>query len=199
MNVENLLNSDEKVFEKILKKLFMENISNSKKELEERYKFNNKLYKAIEFTLLKLKEEETIISRILYSSFGIGKKKNKRRKHLILLGTQLKIEINNLEKNIHRVDSYHKNSLSSTIALTRLSDEFGRKIHTIEEDELADKCNKYLRKIYIVTDEVNRSTRALDLKNIYLESSIDKYRTLLKKIPRYHELNNSKQLENKSK
>ena len=198
MNIDKLLNSDEKVFEKILKKLFMENLGNSKEELKQRYKFNKKLYEVIEFTLLKLKVEEGFISRVLYGSFGIGKKKNKRRKQLILLGTQLKAEISKLEKNIQKVDFYHNNSLSNAEVLTQLSDGFGKKVYTIDDDVLADKCNKYLRKIYIITDEVNRSIRELDLKSIYLENSIDQYRTLLKKIPRYHELKEEKYLlENK--
>lgn len=192
MNIDRLLNSNEEVFENILKKLFMENLSNSKKELASRYKFNKELYEAIEYTLQKLKKEEGLISRFLYSSFGVGKKKNKRRKHLILLGTQLKTELENLEKNMQEVKFYYKNSVTSSVALTKLSESFGKKVYTIEDDDLADKCNRYLRKIYLISDEVNRSKKELDLKSIFLESSLDKYRGLLKKIPRYHELKDEK-------
>lgn len=192
MNIDKLLNSNEEVFENILKKLFMENLSNSKKELASRYKFNKELYEAIEYTLQKLKKEEGLISRFLYSSFGVGKKKNKRRKHLILLGTQLKTELENLEKNMQEVKFYYKNSVTSSVALTKLSESFGKKVYTIEDDDLADKCNRYLRKIYLISDEVNRSKKELDLKSIFLESSLDKYRGLLKKIPRYHELKDEK-------
>ena len=198
INVDKLLNSNEEVFENVLKRLFIENLSNSKKELASKYKFNKKLYEAIEFTLFKLKKEEGVISRFLYSSFGVGEKKNKRRKHLILLGSQLKSEIEKLEKNIQEVDFFYKNSVTSSVALTKLSESFGKKVYTIEDDDLADKCNKYLRKIYVMTDEVNRSKKDLDLKSIFLESSLEKYRTLLKKIPRYHELRAEKHLlENK--
>jgi len=192
MNIDKLLNSNEEVFENILKKLFMENLSNSKKELASRYKFNKELYEAIEYTLQKLKKEEGLIGRFLYSSFGVGKKKNKRRKHLILLGTQLKTELENLEKNMQEVKFYYKNSVTSSVALTKLSESFGKKVYTIEDDDLADKCNRYLRKIYLISDEVNRSKKELDLKSIFLESSLDKYRGLLKKIPRYHELKDEK-------
>ena len=192
MNIDRLLNSNEEVFENILKKLFMENLSNSKKELASRYKFNKELYEAIEYTLQKLKKEEGLIGRFLYSSFGVGKKKNKRRKHLILLGTQLKTELENLEKNMQEVKFYYKNSVTSSVALTKLSESFGKKVYTIEDDDLADKCNRYLRKIYLITDEVNRSKKELDLKSIFLEGSLDKYRGLLKKIPRYHELKDEK-------
>jgi len=198
MNIDKLLNSNEEVFENILKKLFMENLSKSKKELALGYTFNTKLYEAIEYTLLKLKKEEGVISRFLYSSFGVGKKKNKRRKDLIVLGIQLKKEIEKLEKNMQRVDFYYKNSVTSSVALSKLSKSFGKNVYTIEDDDLADKCNRYLRKIYVIIDEVNRSKKDLDLKSIFLESSIDKYRTLLKKIPRYHELKDEKYLlENK--
>lgn len=192
MNIDKLLNSNEEVFENILKKLFMENLSNSKKELASRYKFNKELYEAIEYTLQKLKKEEGLIGRFLYSSFRVGKKKNKRRKHLILLGTQLKTELENLEKNMQEVKFYYKNSVTSSVALTKLSESFGKKVYTIEDDDLADKCNRYLRKIYLISDEVNRSKKELDLKSIFLEGSLDKYRGLLKKIPRYHELKDEK-------
>jgi len=197
MNIDKLLNTDEAVFENILNKLYLENLSNSDNELELKYKFNHKLYEVIDFTLLKLKEEEGILSRILYNSFGVGKKKNKRRKQLILLGTQLKTEIGKLDRDVTRVHHYHQSSLSSVDALTRFSSGFGRKIHILEDDTLADKCNRYLKRIYLVIDRVDKSTQELDKKSLLLESSADKYRGLLKRIPRYHELNDNKYLEYK--
>jgi len=197
MNIDKLLNTDEAVFENILNKLFVTNLNNSDNELELKYKFNHKLYEVIDFTLLKLKEEESILSRILYNSFGVGKKKNKRRKQLILLGTQLKTEIGKLDRDINRVQHYHKNSLTSVDALTRFSNGFGRKIHILEDDTLTDKCNLYLKRIYLVIDRVDKSTQELDKKSLLLESSADKYRGLLKRIPRYHELNDNKYLEYK--
>jgi len=197
MNIDKLLNTNEKVFEIVLKKLFLENLKNAKNELDQKYKFNHKLYDAIEFTLLKLKNEESIISRFLYKSFGVGKKKNRRRKHLILLGTQLKTEIDNIEKNIKRVENYQKYSMSSATDMTNLGNVFGKKVHIMTDEYSADKCNRYLKKIYTITDIINKSIKELDLKSIYLESSADKYRSLLKQIPRYHELNDNKYLENK--
>jgi len=194
MNIDKLLNRDEKVFEIVLKKMFLVNLTNAKNELELKYKYNHKLYEAIEFTLEKLKKEESIISRVLYRSFGVGQKNNKRRKHLILLGSQLKTEIATLEKDIKRIELYHKGNIASSDVLTRLSAGFGRKIHVLEDEAMADKCNRYLKKIYIIIDEVNKSTKELDLKSIYLESSADKYKILLKKIPRYHELKDQKYL-----
>jgi hypothetical protein len=197
INIDKLLETDEAVFENIVKRLFVENLNSSKKELEEKYKFNHKLYDAIEFTLKKLKEEESLISRVLYKSFGVGKKKNKRRRELILLGTKFKYEIDMLRKNIQKIDSYNKSCLSSIEALTELSQLFGKKVYTIEEDELADRCNRYLRKVYIATDRVDRVKRELELKSIFLESTLDKYRKLFYKIPRYHELDKRKRLEYK--
>jgi hypothetical protein len=199
MNIDKLLNTDEAVFENILKKLFVKNLRDSKNELASKYKFNHKLYEAIDFTLEKLKKEESLWSRVLYSSFGVGKKKNKRRKHLILLGTQLKTEISKLDRDIKRVMLYHKNSLESADALTRFSNGFGKKMHMLDDSVKHNKCNRYLKKTYLVIDIVNKSTKELDERSLLLESSIDKYRTLLKRIPRYHELNDNKYLEHKSK
>ena len=199
MNIDKLLNTDEAVFENILKKLFVENLRNAKHELAQKYKFNHKLYEAIDFTLLKLKKEENIISRILYHSFGVGKKKNKRRKQLVLLGTQLKTEIAKLDRDIKRVTLYHENSLESIEALTRFSNGFGQKMHMLEDSVKHNKCNSYLKKIYLVMDEVNKSTKELDNKSLLMESSVEKYRSLLKRIPRYHELNDNKYLEYKKK
>ncbi len=197
INIDKLLESNEETFKNILNKLFMENLTNAKKELASTYEFNQKLYEAIEFTLKKLKQEEGFISRVLYSSFGVGKKKNKRRKHLILLGTQLKTEIAKLERDIQKLNSYYKNSLSSSDALTHLSTELGRKIHTLNDSKLSNRCDKYLKKIYRITDEVNISAKDLDFKSIYLESSVDKYKGLLIQIPRYHELRDHMYLEYK--
>jgi hypothetical protein len=199
MNIDKLLNTDEAVFKNILKKIFVENLRNANKELAQEYKFNHKLYEAIDFTLLKLKQEETLVSRILYNSFGVGKKKNKRRKQLILLGTQLKTEIGKLERDIKRVTGYHENSLESMEALTRFSDAFGRKLHLLSDDAKRKKCSNYLQKIDLVIDEVNKSTKALDNRSLLLESSLDKYRGLLKRIPRYRELSDNKYLEYKKK
>ncbi len=197
INIDKLLESNEETFKNILNKLFMENLTNAKKELASTYEFNQKLYEAIEFTLKKLKQEEGFISRVLYSSFGVGKKKNKRRKHLILLGTQLKTEIAKIERDIERLNLYHKNSLTSSDALIRLSNELSKKVHTLDDSRLINRCDKYLKKIYRATDEVNISTKELDLKSIYLESSVDKYKGLLVQIPRYHELRDHKYLEYK--
>jgi len=182
---------------KVLKKLFVENLKNAKKELDQPYRFNHKLYEAIDFTLLKLRNEENVISRILYRSFGVGKKKNKRRKQLILLGTQLKTEIAKVERDIKRVTLYHKNSLESLDALTHFSNGFGQKMHALEESAKRHKCNRYLKKVYLVTDLMSKSIKELDNRSLLLESSLDKYRTLLKRIPRYHELSDSKSLEYK--
>jgi hypothetical protein len=197
MNIDKLLNTDEAVFEKVLKKLFVENLKNSKKELSQPYQFNHKLYEAIDFTLLKLRKEENIISRILYSSFGVGKKKNKRRKQLILLGVQLKTEIAKLERDIKRVSLYQERSLESIESLSEFSKAFGRKMHFLDEGLEYHKCNRYLKRVYLVTDLMNKSIKELDHKSILLESALDKYSNLLKRIPRYQELSNNNYLEYK--
>ena len=188
IHIDKLLNSEEEVFDDILKELFIENIVNSKQELDSKYRFNKKLYEAIEYTVKKLKKEEGFMSRFLYSSFGIGKKKNRRRRYLIVLGRQLKREINKVEKNIERVTFCYKNSVISSVALGRLSKSFGKKTYTLDDEVVADRCNRYLKKIYLLTDRVERYKKDLDLKSIFLEDSLDKYEILLKQIPRYHEL-----------
>ena len=197
LNIHKLLNSDKKEFEDLLRKLFQESLDDATKELDVKYKFNQKLYEAIEFTLKKLTDEESLFSRMLYSSFGIGEQKNKRRRHLILLGSQLKIEISKLERDIQRVNYYYKNISSSTNTLKVLRERFSQNIYTIDDNKLLYKYNQYLKKIYLITDEVNRTVRELDLKSIYLESTLEKYKVLLLKIPRYREIKSEKYLEYK--
>lgn len=199
ININKLLERDEDIFEHILNKLFSENLTNAENESGLTYAFNQELYDAIVFTLKKLKEEEGFISRVLYRSFGVGKKKNKRRDHLSFLGSQLKSEIAILERDIHRLDFYYKNSRTSLAELTRFSNELGKKSHSLDSAKLSNRCDKYLKKVYIATDEVNTSIKELEVKSIYLESLVDKYKSLLVQIPRYYELgNHNNYLEYKS-
>ena len=198
MDINNILNSEENMFKKILEQIIIENQHNAKEELESTEEMNLILYDAIDFTLLKLEEEENFFSKILYNSFGIGKEKNQRRGQLIFLGSQLKSKLKNLERDKHKINYHNKNILSSIDNLTRLSTAFSRKIQFLMDEKLVKKCDKYLKEIYIKTDEANKCRIELDMKSIYLESCLSKYGKLLRKIPRYSELTEDIYLEYKS-
>jgi hypothetical protein len=146
------------------------------------------LIDAIEFSITKLKSEENLLSQMLYSSFGIGKSKNQRREQLVTLGGQLKSQISQFERDRHRIKFHYDNVVSSLQNFTSLSEAFGRKMHFLINPERENRCQKYLKKLYRKMDESNACQKELSLKSIYLESCLFKYKELLKKIPRHHEL-----------
>lgn len=196
-DIDNILNSDKDVFPDILETILKANLSTAKTELEERYKLNKILYDAIDFSIKKLDDEEGMISKLLYKSFGVGQEKNQRRKQLLVLGADLKAQINKLKKNRKKINFYLTNISSSFESLERLSEGFGRKVLFLVDSEQQERCNLYLKEVYEKMDETDNCRRELDMKSIYLESCIFKYEELIKKIPRHKEIQVSKYLEYK--
>lgn len=188
MNIDKILNSKNDVFYEIVENIELNNISNAQKELRIDCTLNIVLIEAIEFSIEKLKAEENFLSQMLYNSFGIGKEKNERREQLISLGGQLKSQMTQFERDRNRIKFHHENVVSCLENLTILSEEFGRKIHFLMNANLEERCQSYLKELYIKIDESNACQKELALKNIYLESCLFKYNELIKKIPRYHEL-----------
>lgn len=188
LNIDKILNSSNDVFYEIVAKIESNSIANARKELEQEQGLNTVLIDAVEFSLNKLKSEENFLSQILYSTFGIGKAKNKRREQLILLGGQLKNQITQFERDRNRINFHYDNVVSSLKNLTILSEAFGRKIHFLINENVEKRCQTYLKELYVKMDESNNCQKKLSLKSIYLESCIFKYKELLKKIPRHHEL-----------
>jgi len=188
MNIDKILNSNNDVFYEIIEKLELSNLSDSRKELNNPYTLDKVLIDAIEFTLKKLKKEESFLSQILYSSFGVGKEKNKRREQLILLGAQLKGEITKLERDRHRIQFFSDNLYGYLQNLSLLSEALGKKKPLLQTESLENRCQSYLKNLYKKMDETNGYHDALVMKNIYLESCLFKYKELFKQIPRNHEL-----------
>jgi len=192
MNIDKILNSTNDVFYEILEKIELNTISNAKKELEVKQTLNTELIDAIEFSLSRLKSEENLFSQILYSTFGIGKAKNQRREQLLVLGSQLKGQITQFERDRNRVNFHYENVVSTLKNLTKLSDAFGRKMHFLLNENLEKRCQLYLKELYLKMDIGNAYQKELSLKSIYLESCLFKYKEILKQIPRYHELKEDK-------
>jgi len=192
MNIDKILNSTNDVFYEIVEKIELNTISNAKKELEEKQVLNTELIDAIEFSLSRLKSEENLLSQILYSSFGIGKSRNQRREQLIVLGGQLKGQITQFERDRKRVNFHYENILSTLRNLTLLSEAFGKKMNFLMNKKREKRCQHYLKELYSEIDIGTACEKELSLKSIYLESCLFKYKEILKKIPRYHELKEDK-------
>ena len=187
INIDRVLNSND-VFYEIVEEIDANSLDNAKKELEVQHSLNVVLMDAIEFSIAKLKSEESLLSQILYSTFGIGKTKNKRRVELIAFGSQLKNEIAQFERDRNRINFHYENIVSSLRNLITLSEAFSKKIHFLIDEDMEKRCQKYLKELYVKIDEYNDCKKKLSLKNTYLESCIFKYKELLKSIPRHREL-----------
>jgi len=185
MYIDKILNSNTDVFYEIIEKMELKNLSDVCQELSNTYNLDKVLIDAIEFTLKKLRKEESFVSRILYNSFGVGKEKNKRREQLILLGSQLKSEISQLERDIHRIQFFSDNVYGYLQNLSLLSEAIGKKKPLLQTESLENRCQEYLKELYKKMDETNGYHEALTMKGIYLESCLYKYKELFKQIPRY--------------
>jgi len=190
INIENILQSPENIFKEILTKLTDKHIIDVKKELRVKYRgVDTTLFDAINLVLTDLKNEEGYISRLLYSMFKIEIKRNIRREQLIILGSQLKAQHRNIKKDIYRVKLYMYNLLSTIKNLQRLESAFEEKNMFIFEQGMLDKSNYYLGRIVAKIKELDNYQNSLEDNLNKLESKEKSYKTLLKKIPRYYELN----------
>ncbi len=198
INIDRILNSNRDVFDEILSKLENSILINARKELSNNYDFNQELYEAIAFTLRELDEEEGFISKFLYRSFGIGKDKNPRREQLIILGGQLKLEINNLKREKYKINFHIKNIIALLANLERLLNMFVEKKPFLRNSIIQKRVQEYLREIYVKIDEVEQCKKDLNVKIIYLESCHSKYNKLIQQIPRHQEIAEDRLLTNLS-
>ena len=196
INIDKILNSNRDVFDEILSKLENTVLTNSKRELSNNYDFNQELYEATAFTLRELDEEEGFISKFLYRSFGVGKENNPRREQLIILGGQLKLEINNLKREKYKINFHLKNVFTLLANLERLADMFGQKKRFLRNSVIQKRVQEYLRVTYVKIDEVEQCKKELNVKIIYLESCHSKYDKLLQQIPRHQEIAEDRLLPN---
>ena len=188
INIGNILNSSSNTFHEILDKLQKENIEQSKKELALKNEFDTTLIDAILLTIDALHEEEGFVSRVLYSSFGIGKNKNKRREQLIILGSQLKSQLSDKEKSIRRSRYRKENLYSSQKNLTRFHKAFKDKIPFLNSYTLQNRAINYMREINRNIETILIYQDELEVRINYLNNTMQEYRRVLREIPRYHEL-----------
>lgn len=193
-DIEHLLKNDKSMFLEMIDDIVKENIIAVQEELDELDKFNKVLYETVEFSLNKLYEEEGILSRLFYNSFGIGKRNNKRRQQLVTLGSTLKGHISQLQRDRKRIGFYHEKIVIAYQSLKSMAKQFSTELKYLDKEPLEEKCNAYLKVIYENMDEVDGYKRSLEMKDIYLESCISSYRGLLRKIPKHSEVGDERHL-----
>ena len=190
INIENILNSPEHLFKEILIKLTQKNIDDAKKELSIKTReIDIILFDAIKLVLSDLRNEESYISRLLYRLFKIEFTRNIRREQLIILGSQLKSQDIELQKDIYRIKLYIYNITLTLKNLQRLDRAFSEKNSSIFEQDMLNKSRYYLDRINHKYRELDKYKDRLEDKLNIVEAIEKQYITLLKKIPRYYELN----------
>ncbi len=195
INIENILKSNKSVFEEILNKLQAETVSNAKEELHHIHTFDQILFDAIDLTLKLLQQEENFISRLLYRSFGLGKNRNKRREQLIILGSELKFQFSKEKEHQKNIYQLKENLNSSLKNLKRLRKALKDKITFIASTLLQDRCYSYMQEIDKKIKEILKLQKELNHTGLNLEKDLKVYERQLKKIPRYHELQEERYLE----
>jgi len=189
INIENILKSRKDVFYEMLNKLTQTNIDLAKTELEHNCcNIDEQLFDAIVLTLNKLHSEEDLISRFLYSSFGIERYKNKRREQLLILGKQLKSQYDEIQQAITRIKECKKNLDSSHKNLLKLRQGFHDKTESLSSILLQERSYKYIEEIDFKLKHIKEYEEALEEKTQKLKANAHKYKTLLKRIPRSREL-----------
>jgi len=190
VNIENILRSEDEIFKNILFEITSKSAKNAKSEIKLKCRErDNTLFDAISLILKDLKNEEGYISRLLYRLFGFEFKENIRRKQLLILGGELKSQYINIQKDVYRVRVYRDN-LSSTIKiLQKLRKAFKDKFIFLVENSLAQKAKYYIERVEAKIRELDSYNIRLRDKLVVCERLEVEYKNLLKKIPRYYELN----------
>jgi len=187
--VKQILNSPVFIFDEIMTKLLANNMQSAKIELSRQsMELDYTLFQAIKSILSDLKNEEGILSRFLYKTFGFELHKNKRREQLICLGIQLKTQYIKIEREIFRINRQIDRFSLSIADLKRLKKGFATKNIYLQDAQTLNKSKFYMNELEIHLHELkemqlllqNKYKRLLDKKRNYLR--------LLKKIPRYYEL-----------
>ncbi len=188
--VDKILNSPVYVFDEIIEKLIAKNLQNAKIELSRhRLEVDEILIESIKSILKDLKEEEGVVSRFLYATFGFEFRKNKRREQLIYLGSELKSQHLNIKSKLY-VLNRQKERLSYSIKdLGRLKEGFSKKSMFFENDKIKNKSKFYINELEAKIEQLQEYWNTIVIR--YNNSSdIEKiYNNLFKQIPRYKELN----------
>jgi hypothetical protein len=190
VNIENILQSKDEIFKEILFKITSNVIKDVKSEIKRKPPTKDVvLFDAIVLILQNIKNEEGYVSRLLYRLFGFEFKENVRRKQLMVLGGELKSQHTNIQKSLFKVKVYLRNISSTILILKKLKKAFKDKILFLTDRKLVEKANFYMSRTEAKIKELNGYSRELDERVAILESLERDYKGLLRKIPRYHELN----------
>jgi hypothetical protein len=192
VNIENLLNSEDEIFKSILLEITSKTAQNAKSEIRSKCKEKDEtLFDAISLILKDLKNEEGYISRLLYRLFRFEFRENIRRKQLLILGSELKSQYIQVEKDLYRIRVYKDNLLSTIKILQKFRKAFKDKFLFLVDNRLAQKAKYYIERIEAKIRELDSYSIRLRDKLVVCEKLEAEYRNLLKKIPRYYELNSS--------
>ena len=187
--VEQILNSPVYIFDEIIEKLIGRNIHFAKTELS-RYKIivDDTLLESIKLVLKDLREEEGVLSRFLYATFGVELRKNKRREQLIYLGSELKTQHIRIQKRLYTLNRQKERLEYSIVDLGRLQKSFSQKNSSIENSQIKNKSKFYINEIDDHIKKLEEYQLSLLMKYNDLTDIEKIYYRLFKRIPRYHEL-----------
>lgn len=187
--VDQILDSPAHIFDQIIEKVMGRNLHNSKIELKRHTQdVDIVLFNAIKLILKDLKNEEGVISRFFYNTFGIEFRKNKRREQLILLGSQLKTQHTKVKSELFRIYRLNERLGLTVVDLRRLEDGFRGKNVYFQSEAVINKTRFFLGEIESNIAQLTEYQLSLSSKYSRLEGVEKAYNRLLKKIPRYHEL-----------
>ena len=187
--INDILDSPTYVFDQIIDKIIGNNIKHAKIELKRHSTdVDVVLFEAIKSILKDLREEEGVISRFLYSKFGIELRKNKRREQLIYLGSQLKTQHAKVKSELFRLYRQKERVSLSVVDLKRLSEGFKGKRFYFKDKKSLNKSKFYMKEIGIKIENLKECELLLSSKHNNLSETEKMYDSMLKKIPRYHQL-----------
>lgn len=184
--VDQILYSPVYLFNEIVDTIIGQNIHYAKLELK-RYpiELDTVLVASIKSILEDLQKEEGAISRFLYAHFGVEIRKNKRRKQLIYLGSELKTQHNKMKSKLYGLKQQKESLLYCLVDLRRLSESIRVKDILFESDNIKNKSKFYLDELEVKIDALQKLEEALSMRyhnQIEVESI---YQKLLSSIPRY--------------
>ena len=187
--INDILDSPTYVFDQIVDKIIGNNIKHAKIELKRHSTdVDVVLFEAIKSVLKDLKEEEGFFSRLLYNKFGIELRKNKRREQLIYLGSQLKTQHAKVKSELFRLYRQKERISLSIVDLKRLSEGFKGKQFYFKDKKSLNKSKFYMNEIGMKIESLKECELFLSSKHNSLGETEKMYDSMLRKIPRYHEL-----------
>jgi|GEM_PF-1599100 len=187
--VDQILESPTHVFDEIIEKVIGRNFYNSKIELKRQLSdVDVVLFEAIKSILKDLREEEGMVSRFFYNLFSVELRENKRRAQLIFLGSQLKTQHAQVKSELFRLHRLIERLDLTIRDLKRLDEGFRGKNIYFQSEIAIHKSNYFIHEIEANVLKLKECQISLESKHNSLGDIEKMYNTLLKKIPRYHEL-----------